>query len=139
MLQPNVNTSGTQNHNEKLLCFPRPHARKGRGCWPLSGFITDEERLRFPPPPSPIVAALPSNPSLCPSPPLSSAQYAGNAAEGKFDFQALLNRLQALRAKLDDETEGWRQKGRELTARRSYARGATRAHPSEPLPEFPRA
>ncbi len=50
----------------------------------------------------------------------SSLQYAGNAAEGKFDFGACLSRLHALRAKLDEETELWRQKGRELTARRSY-------------------
>mmetsp|Transcript_108090 Transcript_108090/g.186551 ORF Transcript_108090/g.186551 Transcript_108090/m.186551 type:complete len:439 (-) Transcript_108090:214-1530(-) len=47
-------------------------------------------------------------------------EYAGNVAEGKFDFQACLNRLQAVRAKLDEETESWRQKGKVLTARRSY-------------------
>eukprot|EP00667_Euglena_gracilis_P003849 EG_transcript_3862 len=47
-------------------------------------------------------------------------EYAGNASEGKFDFQSCLNRLHALRAKLDEETEAWRQKGKELTARRSY-------------------
>lgn len=47
-------------------------------------------------------------------------EYAGNIAEGKYDFQSSLNRLHALRAKLDEETESWRQKGKELTARRSY-------------------
>eukprot|EP01012_Entosiphon_sulcatum_P008720 TRINITY_DN14783_c0_g1_i1.p1 TRINITY_DN14783_c0_g1~~TRINITY_DN14783_c0_g1_i1.p1 ORF type:complete len:442 (+),score=67.55 TRINITY_DN14783_c0_g1_i1:86-1411(+) len=47
-------------------------------------------------------------------------EYAGNIAEGKFDFQNLLNRLHALRGRLEEETEAWRVKGKELTARRSY-------------------
>eukprot|EP01062_Namystynia_karyoxenos_P055651 TRINITY_DN4668_c2_g1_i1.p1 TRINITY_DN4668_c2_g1~~TRINITY_DN4668_c2_g1_i1.p1 ORF type:complete len:482 (+),score=142.42 TRINITY_DN4668_c2_g1_i1:120-1565(+) len=47
-------------------------------------------------------------------------EYPSNIAEGKFDCGNLLTRLKKIRQQLDDETEQWRQKGRELTKRKSY-------------------
>ena len=48
-------------------------------------------------------------------------EYCGNTTQGKFDFKAIAKTLQSLRKKLDDETEHWRQRGRELTSHRSFA------------------
>eukprot|EP01006_Ploeotia_vitrea_P060949 TRINITY_DN76918_c0_g1_i1.p1 TRINITY_DN76918_c0_g1~~TRINITY_DN76918_c0_g1_i1.p1 ORF type:complete len:445 (-),score=58.21 TRINITY_DN76918_c0_g1_i1:147-1481(-) len=47
-------------------------------------------------------------------------EYAGNVAEGKYDYTNLITRLQGIKQRLDEETEQWKQKGKELTARRSY-------------------
>ena len=53
-------------------------------------------------------------------------EYSGNTTEGKFDFKAIAKTLQSLRKKLDDETEQWRQRGRDLTSRRSYTSSSLR-------------
>ena len=43
-----------------------------------------------------------------------------NAARGKFQFDALLSRIERIKAQLSDEENVWRRKGEELTFRRSY-------------------
>eukprot|EP01061_Rhynchopus_euleeides_P008006 TRINITY_DN1706_c2_g1_i2.p1 TRINITY_DN1706_c2_g1~~TRINITY_DN1706_c2_g1_i2.p1 ORF type:complete len:582 (+),score=187.47 TRINITY_DN1706_c2_g1_i2:170-1747(+) len=47
-------------------------------------------------------------------------EYPTNLAEGKFDYKTLLDRLRSISQQLEDETESWRQKGAELTKRKSY-------------------
>ncbi|KAJ9450056.1 Ubiquitin-conjugating enzyme E2 2 [Diplonema papillatum] len=47
-------------------------------------------------------------------------EYPTNLSEGKFDYAAIHERLKKIRKALDDETEQWRQKGAELTKRKSY-------------------
>ena len=83
-------------------------------------WCTDQAYLRPATDTGSICGAVEARPSLHGTSLSSRVQYAGNIAEGKYDFQSSLNRLHALRAKLDEETESWRQKGKELTARRSY-------------------
>ena len=47
-------------------------------------------------------------------------EYPTNLAEGRFDYKTVLERLKRVRAQLDEETESWKQKGAELTRRKSY-------------------
>eukprot|EP01059_Diplonema_ambulator_P019686 TRINITY_DN33315_c0_g1_i1.p1 TRINITY_DN33315_c0_g1~~TRINITY_DN33315_c0_g1_i1.p1 ORF type:complete len:457 (+),score=157.97 TRINITY_DN33315_c0_g1_i1:102-1472(+) len=47
-------------------------------------------------------------------------EYPTNLSEGKFDYASIIERLEKISKQLEDETEMWRQKGAELTRRKSY-------------------
>eukprot|EP01064_Diplonema_japonicum_P002826 TRINITY_DN1181_c4_g1_i1.p1 TRINITY_DN1181_c4_g1~~TRINITY_DN1181_c4_g1_i1.p1 ORF type:complete len:456 (+),score=96.15 TRINITY_DN1181_c4_g1_i1:86-1453(+) len=47
-------------------------------------------------------------------------EYPTNLSEGKFDYTSVLERLHKINKQLQEETEMWKQKGAELTKRKSY-------------------
>ena len=53
-------------------------------------------------------------------------EYPTNLAEGKFDYASIVTRLKKIKRQLDDETDSWREKGAELTSRKSYVASTLR-------------
>jgi ubiquitin-protein ligase len=52
--------------------------------------------------------------------PVCLFECGSNAARGRFQFDALVSRLDRIRQQLGEEESAWRRKGAELTSRRSY-------------------
>jgi ubiquitin-protein ligase len=52
--------------------------------------------------------------------PVCQFECGNNAARGRFQFGALVGRIERIRSALDSEEVWWRRKGEELTARKSY-------------------